>query len=558
MAVGGFAGCSDEENKDNGEGTKEPTENVDTKEKRVMTIRGEYYDEHGKMWDSYTLGFRYDAQGRVDTIITNGTRKEVLTYEENRVTGTSAGFVRECTFENGLVAKERCEGIERRRTSEYFYADGRLSSMKITGLLNQTENDVMTMEVMTDGSGNWVGVNSTYPVESEDHADAQNIYTITMSNVENNLNLDLMGLFFGGENEIGLLLGFAGERSPKLIAEMLSKETLESSEEVYTDLYTFSYQVDEDGYLREIRAELREEGELSDVTIYKIGYEEGDVSIVTPGEDGEEGDDGEDEGEGEEDGSNEPINPTEGIVVLERKVMAIQEKHFDEAGKLLKTCDFSFSYDDQNRVIRYDETGNWWTGDAFSSDLGVTYNEEEENVTVLYNGIEAYYELKNGCVRNSTYEEIEYTYEYSESGYLSMAEWREGSDYSRQYLTTTDDGWHNGTWEEFYAGDDDGVRTGEIGLTMSTVENNASLNLCGWLLQYTDIMLDCDEMWLDLTGRRSRWLPEEVMVSPYPDGGYDRWKYEYTVDSDGYVTKIVERQDGIETGRTEYVITYEE
>ena len=236
MAVAGFAGCSDEENKDNGEGTKEPTENVDTKEKRVMTIRGEYYDEHGKMWDSYTLGFRYDAQGRVDTIITNGTRKEVLTYEENRVTGTSDGFVRECTFENGLVAKEQFEGIEGRRTFEYSYADGRLSSMKITGLLNQTENDVTTMEVMTDGSGNWVGVNSTYPVESEDHADAQNIYTITMSNVENNLNLDLMGLFFGGENEIGLLLGFAGERSPKLIAEMLSKETLESSEEVYTDL----------------------------------------------------------------------------------------------------------------------------------------------------------------------------------------------------------------------------------------------------------------------------------------------------------------------------------
>ena len=518
MAVAGFAGCTDDENENNGEGTKEPTENVDTKEKRVMTIRGEYYDEHGKMWDSYTLGFRYDAQGRVDTIITNGTRKEVLTYEENRVTGTSEGFVRECTFENGLVVKERCEGIEGRRTSEYSYADGRLSSMKITGLLNQTENDVMTMEVMTDGSGNWVGVNSTYPVESEDHADAQNIYTITMSNVENNLNLDLMGLFFGGENEISLLLGFAGERSPKLIAEMLSKETLESSEEVYTDLYTFSYQVDEDGYLREIRGELREEGELSDVTIYKIGYEEGDVSIVIPGED--------------EEGNEDDENPGGNVEEPEIKKRKIVKADMMER----------IEYDNEGRVARIvlDEE------EAFNVVWG-----EDEVVLDYGNGEKVTFEMEEGRAVKAAHTDSQdpgfedvYEYEY-ENGRISRIVNRykyEGKSNVESMVYE----YEGENWVGFTYYTADGQENGKVVVEPSNVKNNMNLDLYCYI---SDTYTNYYDRFLGLVGKRCPYLPANIMEWDADGNIILDYTYEYTVNEEGYVLDMTE---GDETYFFEY------
>lgn len=244
---------------------------------------------------------------------------------------------------------------------------------------------------------------------------------------------------------------------------------------------------------------------------------------------------GDGEGEGNGNGAGDGGS---GVTVLSKKVVKTVE--YDEETPEQKDVTL-YAYDAEGRLSKMTETN---ADETYSEVYTVTYSDnqikivrddDDEDVEI--------YDLENGFVKKmsslNSYYKLEATYTY-EDEYLATSKavgynfsgdsWQ--TDLEESYTCEVKDG------NLVKSVDEDYVVTVET----SKVENNANIDII-----YNDVVGWRNEFLLCIAGKRFKNLPARVEGKvPSTQEGYIV-TYEYTVDKDGYVTKVV-ITDGEEGG----------
>lgn len=262
-----FTACSDDDDdKDSGNGKGEGNggSGVEVLSNKVSKI----VSSHDGV-ERRTYLFAYDANERLSKITetTNGSTNRVtnITYGDNQITLSVEGQDEPTVIkmkDGRVVSSVEYYGNDYR--SEYAYAYSGKYLSKIT-CKDFTKNNETWKEAGSDEStltvkdGNLMGIVSTYDYGEEDAGTVT--ATFEISNTANNANIDLYG--FVTEDNV-LLLCVAGDRFKKLPAKYTDQEEGEQS-----DVTTFAYEVNQDGYVTKITQ--TEDG--SYVTVYSVTYE---------------------------------------------------------------------------------------------------------------------------------------------------------------------------------------------------------------------------------------------------------------------------------------------
>lgn len=236
---------------------------------------------------------------------------------------------------------------------------------------------------------------------------------------------------------------------------------------------------------------------------------------------------GDGEGEGNGNGAG---NGGSGVTVLSKKVVKTVE--YDEETPEQKDVTL-YAYDAEGRLSKMTETN---ANETYSEVYTVIYSDNQiKMVSDGEYGDTEIYDLENGFVKkmssSSSYYKLEATYTYEDDyfttskavGYnFSGDSWQ--TDLEENYTCEVKDG----NLVKFI--DEDYVVTVET----SKVENNANIDII-----YNDVIGWRNEFLLCIAGKRFKNLPAKIeeKVPSTQDG--DVLTYEYTVDKDGYVTKVV-------------------
>ena len=283
MAVGGFAGCTDDENDnkkydENGneivdEPGNTPGGDVELKEKRVAKIwYGEVLDD-GTVRYNESREFTYQKNRIIEITkcdyATNGT--EISEWDYTVEYGTT-----EVVVLNGAYEKSSFEMSDGRAVTGWYdfgagehglyafeYTDGYLSRLEA-----QTEDEgrVYWKEEIDFKveNGLWTEANQTEGYGTEEY---NMMCYYEMSEVENNLSVDLYYLFVLPTEEYPFMLGVVGKRM-KYLPEKITGEMdgLTATEE-------FEYTLNEEGYVTDIKCHWIYPEEEGFTLAYKIEYE---------------------------------------------------------------------------------------------------------------------------------------------------------------------------------------------------------------------------------------------------------------------------------------------
>ena len=271
-----FVGCSDDddnENGGNGEGAGNGGSGVIVKPKKVVKmIETSTWEDGGNTGSSKdTTLYAYDAEGRLSKItklsgdlsnredvsnITYASDKIIITDVPNSSTDVSTPSIIE--LKDGRAIKTTSNGTDYSREVAYSYSGKYISEMisKQTEIYDGQEHIYMDTMIYSVKDGNLV--NYIYSDKDDD-----DISTMEMSSVDNNMNIDLV---YGDIAEIGdgaTLLCVTGDRFKKLPAKEIYKEVGDED-----DIITYAYEQDKDGYVTKIT--MIDGGSTN---VYEITYE---------------------------------------------------------------------------------------------------------------------------------------------------------------------------------------------------------------------------------------------------------------------------------------------
>ena len=227
----------------------------------------------------------------------------------------------------------------------------------------------------------------------------------------------------------------------------------------------------------------------------------------------------------------------ESVEILPKKITKIVG--YEDGSEFVE---FVFEYDSDGRLIEQTVDGDWI--------VEIDYPTDTQVVASSSSGGEQTFYLEDGkattCVQEA-YFDFEREYVYS-GGYLSRID----EDGDVLLDIDVEDG-------ELVAISDDDV---ENTFTLSDVDNNAQIDLYGFILSYVIGYMDDEvemDFYLGVTGERYRHLPSKIFgYSDDPSLEYTlSMTFDYEVDDEGYVTEIeVTYRDGYNSG--EVTDTYTE
>ena len=256
MAVGGFAGCTDDEN-DNKKYDENGNEIVDKpggdseepeiKERKIVKIRYTYGGGYSNC-DSLV----YDEKGRVKSVLAFNAEGEVketgIKYDEDMVRISYDGEEwLQLYLKDGVV---KWGGMDDEVEILCDYTDGYFTGIKYSISDGKIDGVVKGEDIYAhwyfDGmEGNCARVITDIEDEMERG------FFIELSEVENNMNLDLFNqeTFMLMDLDESWLCGIFGKR-----VKYLPKSIKWVYEDGSTDVCEYSYKVDEEGYVTEMKA----------------------------------------------------------------------------------------------------------------------------------------------------------------------------------------------------------------------------------------------------------------------------------------------------------------
>ena len=270
-----FVGCSDDddnENGGNGEGAGNGGSGVIVKPKKVVQVIETYTREDGGNTGSSkdTTLYAYDAEGRLSKItelsgdLSNREDVSNITYASDKITitdvpnsSTDVSTPSIIELKDGRAIKTTSNSTNYSSEVAYSYSGKYISEIisKYTEIYDGQEHIYMDTMIYSVKDGNLV--NYIYSDKDDD-----DISTMEMSSVDNNMNIDLV---YGDIAEIGdgaTLLCVTGDRFKKLPA----KETYKDGKEEYSITYTYGQ--DKDGYVTKITVI-----DGGSTNVYEITYE---------------------------------------------------------------------------------------------------------------------------------------------------------------------------------------------------------------------------------------------------------------------------------------------
>ena len=254
-----LAGCTDDDDKN--EVPVDSTEGMTIKPRKIVAMRYGAHEEDGMTYYYNAMRYAYDVSGRVTEISSwdlnpetgekeGKEKKTIVEYGANRVTVTEYdGDVTAFELENGCLVRFVDEGSTFSDVYEFSYSDGYL-----VGAVNRYREDSSDGgyysydEKMTNTlkDGNLTSIIYEWTeTEGEETYNGKSETKVKVSNVENNMNLDLYEELFG--MEYAYMLGVVGKRLKNLPESI---EYFEDGE--LWERCEYSYETDEEGYVREI------------------------------------------------------------------------------------------------------------------------------------------------------------------------------------------------------------------------------------------------------------------------------------------------------------------